>query len=201
MDKKIVVSVVTAGALVLATNVTALAASKTAPNTAQHHTSIHQTAKHASVAHHSSSRGTRHSFITNHNTDNKAPAHESHISSKDNRGHQGPKKNTISDGTYTENFTELGVPTHGTAKVIDNGKQLTGTDYVVYRGKHYMVTFDQNLSGQDITGGTYTVKNATGTAHTVTLSQLNVPLKRDGNHLTPSVSIFTVADVMRQVLK
>ncbi len=184
MDKKVMLSVLTTGALVLASGVTALAATETTHHTVQHHTT-----------HHSSSKVTKHSIVTNHNTGNKTP------SRKVNKGHLTPKVNVISDGTYTDNFSAFGVPAHGTAKVIDNGTQLIGTDYVVFEGKHYSVTFDQNLSGYTVTGGTYTAKSQTGTTKTGTLNGIKVPVERNGNRLTPSMSFFTAVDILKQILK
>ncbi|MDQ0188865.1 hypothetical protein JI721_12290 [Alicyclobacillus cycloheptanicus] len=189
MMRKTVVSVMTIGAVVFATSATVLAAPKTTHSPVKHQT-VHQTL----------SKITKPSSTTTHKTSNKAPAQDSHVPSKSGSKHPTTQKNIISDGTYVDNLTQLGVTIHGTVRVDDNGTQSTGTDNVIYKGKHYTITFDQSLSGDDITGGTYTTKGPTGAVKTVTLSGLKVPLVRNGNHLTPSVSLLTVADITKQVL-
>jgi hypothetical protein len=196
--KKVLLTMTAAGALLVSTGVSAIAATRTHHENKvvnQHVTTLkHDVEKHNSPAKKSSKVTVtmKHAVKTNHRQEKKT-------SDITTRHHSS--SNTIPDGSYTDTFNTFGIPVHGHAQVTNNETQLVGTDYVVFEGKPYSVTFNQNLSGHTVTGGTYTIKSKTGSTKTGTLRGLRVNIERSGKHLTTSLPFATALEIFKALHK
>jgi hypothetical protein len=198
MMNKLMLSMMTAGALLVSTGVSAIAATRTHHENKivnQHVTADkHDIKKHNSPVKKSSNVTVtmKHAVKTNHRQEKKTID----ITTKHHSN-----SNTIPDGSYTDTLNTFGIPAHGDAQVIHAGTQLVGTDYVVFEGKPYSVSFDQKLSGHTVTGGTYTIKSKTGSTKSGALGGLHVNILRSGKHLTTSLPFVTALEIFKALQK